>query len=480
MDNTICWLEPVGPIVTSPSICLTPGNGILAFQTTQHDEITAAKNEIDTIKPASFWDDAKKITNPYEYVFLSLQKRNRWSLAAHVPLSRSYFKMIEMWDALAQAGLIVSGTPLPTAHTAEGPGGFLEAIQHRTGHRSRMTAMTLRSTDRAIPGWRKSQQFLISHPDVTVTYGADGTGDLYSMENQTVFATAAGKVRLYTADGGFDFSANFNGQENTVQRLLAAEILAGVNVLEQGGSMIIKLFDMKHVATLELFWALSSCFERTGLVKPYTSRPANSERYWIGVGFRGAPEWYTALLREMTTAKDVTDGWNTLFDGTRLSEGWLSNVRQFQETVEYHQLQNIRETISLIRAPTREKVQEFLLENIRCSRQWCIAHSIAINESYKNMSDISICAANLEEALVPFQASGAHMNLQALSPPLQMHRVLISVPSQLPPAGTAWRTALPASVLGRSPLNTVGDIHPSAPPPQRQSAHGSSRSPERT
>ncbi len=119
-----------------------------------------------------------------------------------------------------------------TSHSAEGPGGFLEAILDRIRPKhARMVAMTLRSTERTIPGWRKSQQFLTTYPNVLVTYGEDGTGNLYSLKNQDAFAKATndhlgpGLAHLYTADGGFDFSADFNGQETAVQRLLAAEAL---------------------------------------------------------------------------------------------------------------------------------------------------------------------------------------------------------------------------------------------------------------
>jgi len=459
MENTVHWLEPVPRQLTSPEQEHTLSNGSPPYylHTPLHTRLTNLKNEIDRVAPVSYWDDAKKITNPYEYIFLSLQRRMPWSIAAIQPLSRSYFKMIELWDLLDLSAN-------SSAHSAEGPGGFLEAIQARTETKIPMVAMTLRSTERTVPGWRKSQAFLHNYPMVHITYGGDNTGNLYNLLNQDVFTAAAeqqGKAQLYTADGGFDFSADFNGQENTVQRLLIAEALAGLTTLQSGGTMILKMFDMKSRATLEFIWALSSCFERTGLVKPHTSRPANSERYWIGSGFCGAPAWIIALFRELT-ATDAPSGWSHFFKEVPVfPPAWITGVNIFQEQVELHQFNKIQLTLSLIRKPSREAIHELLIQNIRNSRTWCARHGVPMNPRYAGLSDEQVASQNLEEALAPFQASAGRMSSPELSRPSPTHRVWTLPLPQLPPAGLAWRTALPASVLGRAPSQTTSGIPPS-------------------
>ena len=464
MENKVHWLAPVAPHATSPTQnpVLSTGNPPLTLHTPTHERLIALKNEIDRVAPVGYWDDAKKITNPYEYIFLSLQRRMPWSIASKQPLSRSYFKMIELWDLLE---LTAEGT----SHSAEGPGGFLEAIQDRMGSAIPMIAMTLKSTERTVPGWRKSHSFLLKYPDVHITYGADGTGNLYSLANQDAFTAAAadrlpqGKACVYTADGGFDFSADFNGQESTVQRLLIAEALAGLTTLKTGGVMILKLFDMKSRATLEFIWTLSMCFEHTALVKPYTSRPANSERYWIGKGFQpsGATEWILRFFRFLT-ATDAPHGWDQLYAvQPAYPSAWLAQIQAFQEQVELHQYDKIQLTLNLIRAPTREIVLDLLVQNIANSRAWCHRHGITFNTKYYELSDLQVALLNLAEALGPFQASVARMNLPVLFRPPPTHRAWISPLSQSPPTGPAWRTALPASVLGREPLQIVGGTPPS-------------------
>jgi len=457
MENTVHWLEPVPQQPTSPvqepRLSTVPLQESHYLHTPLHERLTSLKNEIDRVAPVGYWDDAKKITNPYEYIFLSLQRRMPWSIAAIQPLSRSYFKMIELWDLLDLSAN-------SSAHSAEGPGGFLEAIQVRAGAKIPMVAMTLRSTERTVPGWRKSQAFLHNYPMVHITYGGDNTGNLYNLLNQDVFTAASeqqGLAQLYTADGGFDFSADFNGQENTVQRLLVAEALAGLTSLQPKGTMILKLFDTKSRATLEFMWALSSCFARTALVKPHTSRPANSERYWIGSGFRGTPAWIIQFFRTLT-ATEAPSGWTQLFkDPPLFPAAWITGVQAFQEQVELHQFNKIQLTLNLIKSPSRDIIHELLIQNIRNSRTWCTRHRIPLNPRYAGLTDEQVASLNLEEALGPFQVSVGRMSLPGLSRPPPTHRVLSSPPLQRPQAGPAWRTALPASVLGREPSQTISD-----------------------
>lgn len=456
MDNKVFWLEPVSVQLTSPTQVLQVGIGTNTITTKDQDALFALKNEIETVGPISQWDDAKKITNPYEYIFLSLQKRMHKSISALSPLSRSYFKMIELWDMLQlQTCVPADGSPLLTSHSAEGPGGFLEAIQHRTKDNADMIAMTLKSTEKAVPGWRKSQAFLQKYPTVEITYGEDGTGNLYSLANQDTFQQETlrhfngKKAHLYTADGGFDFSADFNSQENTVQRLLAAEALCGIRSLQTGGTMILKIFDTKHVSTLELMWVISMCFTKTGLIKPKTSRPANSERYWIGVGLRpDIPTWIISLLRKMTST-EASAGWSALFaDHPVWTPTWVQQVIAFQEQIEEHQLHSIQQTLNLIKSPSRQIVRDLIITNVRNSRLWCKTHGITLNPVYAHLSDEQIVSQNLEEALAPFPVLAERIDSPTGSPPQPKHHVLTSSQPLPPPTGKAWRSALPASILG--------------------------------
>ena len=460
--------------------------------TPTRDALCALKNKIDS--PSGHWDDAKKITNPYEHIFLSLYSRAHLSMSAHHPLSRSYFKMIEMWNQIErEAKVPLSDSVEASAHSAEGPGGFLEAIQVKGPKRIGgipMITMTLTATDKHIPGFRKSQSFLRRYPAIHVTYGSDGTGNLYHLANQDSFASEAAvhtpHATLYTADGGFDFSADFNGQETTIQRLLVAEFLAGLTTLSPGPTsvMIIKLFDTTHAATLELLYTISTCFDRAGLIKPLSSRPANSERYWIGAGYRGAPGWVLELFRRLV-AMDAPSGWHRIFAiDPWISEPWIETLQHFQEEVERHQLYTIQITLNLIqsgslRAGTDPSPELFslVLTNITKSRDWCCDNGVQVNPRYRDLTDTQVANIyfkEIREARAVHPVSCSRMCLQTLFRRGRTPGGWSSDVSQSLPAARAWRSQLPASVLGRSPFQTVAEI----PPLPMEVANGPS--PDRT
>lgn len=492
MDNTIHWLEPLSLLDTSPrqNVKLSSADTAPYIKTPLHETLSALKDKIES--PSGQWDDAKKITNPYEHIFLSLHSRVHLSMSARHPLSRSYFKMVEIWEQMKRdAGLSLAETVRESSHSAEGPGGFLEAIQDLTKRSAvgiPMITMTLNSTEKQIPGFRKSQALMRRYPMIRVTYGSDGTGNLYSIANQESFTREATahvpNASLYTADGGFDFSADFNGQELTIQRLLVAEFLAGLTTLKPGPSsvMVVKLFDITFTSSVELLYVMSMCFDRAGLIKPLSSRPANSERYWIGIGYRGAPAWMLELFRRMVATDSAQNGWARIFDELPI-RAWSDKLRQFQEEIERHQINTIQKTLNLIQSGdlrSRESIgpelYALVLTNITKSRNWCCNYGIPVNARFDGIPDTQVAEIYFREiravrAAIP--VSHSRMSLRTLFQRGRPPGVRSSDAFQLLPTALAWRSELPASVMGRTPFQTVSETPPvqtevaSAPAPDR-------------
>ena len=71
------------------------------------------------------WDTFKKYTNKFEYIHSNIPNK-KICVSKYIPISRSYFKMIELINEF-KFGL---DTPngINTFHLAEGPGGFIEAV----------------------------------------------------------------------------------------------------------------------------------------------------------------------------------------------------------------------------------------------------------------------------------------------------------------------------------------------------------------
>jgi len=118
-------------------------------------------------------------------------------------------------------------------------------------------------------------------------YGEDGRGDLCRPENvQYLRHFLPARVDVVVADGGFaEARARFD-QEATMLPLLISEVSAMLYTLKSGGSFVCKFFDVTLPGTVQLVGVLVLLFEKVAIVKPVTSRPASSERYVLGEGFR--------------------------------------------------------------------------------------------------------------------------------------------------------------------------------------------------
>jgi hypothetical protein len=346
------------------------------------------KNQIDLIYNQGVWDDYKKITNPYEYIFLSLNRRMCRSVAARVPLSRSYFKMLELWRGadLEQelAVLAERDDGLITAHAAEGPGGFIEAIHDSTKVRYTQ-AITLRSTTKNIPGWRKTAAFLNKHPQINITYGADDTGDILKVENLDNFVERLGeaKAHIYTADGGFDFSSDFNAQEETILPLLTAEFYLGMKSIQRGGLILVKIFDTVLRPTLELVWVVTRCFREWSIIKPRTSRGGNAERYIICKGFLGldaeTDEFFRSAIQRSLKGDTIVS-----FLAVRPETAWLQHMLETQEAIAQQETHIILKTLKLIERPNEREIREYIEQNVQRSIQWCQDHGESLNQKWSD------------------------------------------------------------------------------------------------
>ena len=275
------------------------------WQETQRKELQAAKRRISFLESTHRWELVKKMVNPYEMVYTHEDSNFHPSIAVIKPLSRSYFKLIEMLHVLEFFEQLPKQTPkIKTAHIAEGPGGFIQAVTDLTEKNKKIlqnaTAMTLKPTDKRIPGWRRASYFLQNHNEVRLHYGADGTGDVYVNTNQDSFVKAVSPgVNLFTADGGFDFSINYDIQEKCVYKLLVCSATVGLRCLHKDGCFVLKLFDIFSESTIILIGLISRCFKEWTLYKPALSRPCNSERYFLGRGFLGLSPTILAMLNDI-------------------------------------------------------------------------------------------------------------------------------------------------------------------------------------
>jgi 23S rRNA U2552 (ribose-2'-O)-methylase RlmE/FtsJ len=337
----------------------------------EHFRIIEVKNRIESVESQEEWELRKKITNQYEAIF-SGGELSFPSLADVQPLSRSYFKMIEMLE-VCEFWKQKFTKPFISAHICEGPGGFLqhtvEQVKTKKLSIGNFYAMTLRPSKAHIPGWRRSIHFLRKHPQIQLEYGVDDTGNILVPANQQAFCKRVGGAHLFTADGGFDFSIDYTNQEQMSYPLLLASFTIGLGSLAKGGTMIIKLFDMYSAATKDLLLGTSKLFKEFTIYKPATSRPCNSERYFMARGYLGqtnpqAAQW----IRHLQDAQIK----HAQLPIQRLIAGsWPANIlAAFQEQIdvqESQQIQTLTESLEL----DKNSIPVKIVLGIETSRKWC-------------------------------------------------------------------------------------------------------------
>lgn len=336
------------------------------------------------------WEYYKKIVNPYELVYTQKKYDNfPDSISIVKPLSRSYFKMIEM----LQTTNFFKGFKyenVRTAHVCEGPGGFIEALfEEAAKNRKRIQtsiAMTLKSKQTNVPGWKRASQFLQKNKNVRILYGHDETGNILKPENQQYFIdycihpSYGGKMDIFTADGGFDFSCDYSKQEKMIFPLLLASTKIGLEVLKKGGTFILKLFDFYEKATVDLLYFLSCHFTEWTLYKPAMSRPCNPEQYFIGKGFTGCSDEVLDVMRVWCSVIEASEPLESLIK-SELPSDFKKIIKDLRTSSFIKQTEYLERVFFIIDKNDDKIIKNYLNKNEKSSYEWCVKFKVPILSS---------------------------------------------------------------------------------------------------
>jgi cap1 methyltransferase len=246
---------------------------------------------------ASSFHLARVVTNPFDDLTTKKGVSRRF-------VNRSAVKLANV-DALLDGLLSKAGGRggLKFVDLCGAPGGFSEYLLHRCSRNGRPAhgwGMSLAGENGEGSGAEWKLDHLMEHmqTDADVQYrccyGADGTGDIYDPANVRSLAAHVladsgtwpaspphvppGKAQLVVCDGGFDAQRDVEDQEARALRLVACQGAAAVRLLSAGGVLLLKYFGAAG-GTAKVLKVLASCFMRTLVVKPVSSRPASAERY---------------------------------------------------------------------------------------------------------------------------------------------------------------------------------------------------------
>ena len=324
------------------------------------------------------WDKFKKCTNPYEYIH-SVIPNTKQAISTLKPISRSFFKMIEICHSM---GILELLPPVCTSfHLAEGPGGFIEALAYlRKNTQDTYYGMTLiDEVNQNVPGWRKSKYFLQNNPNVIIETGSEGNGDLTKPENlRYCYEKYNGKMDIITGDGGFDFSFQYPQQEQISTKLIACQIGFAIAMQKVGGTFILKVYDTFTRFSLDLLYLLANLYDQVSIIKPNTSRFANSEKYIVCKGFRNSntldivKQFYKILQQPEPIS-------GALFD-FELPYLFTNKIEEFNAIVGQQQIDTIVSTIYLIDNNNKyDKIEHMKKKNIQKCIGWCQKYAIPYN-----------------------------------------------------------------------------------------------------
>jgi hypothetical protein len=214
----------------------------------------------------------------------------------------------------------------------------------------------------------------MKYKQVKILYGTDGTGNIYKRENQAFFLDSVNPgTHLFTADGGFDFSIDYTQQEQKVFHLLLCSISIGIQALRPGGDFVLKFFDMESPHTRFLVLFLGRHFDEWTLYKPAMTRPCNSERYFLGRGFRGILSATRERLLQMQ--EKSLEGLYPALDGI----SWVQKENEFLErhiqTTTRLQILSIQLAIELSKDPA-VWFRDWYARCLEKSYAWCEAFRV--------------------------------------------------------------------------------------------------------
>jgi len=333
-------------------------------------------------KHISLWDNTKKYTNPYEFIHTNIPNTKN-SICKIKPISRAFFKLIEIYNT--HHLLPSNETSIKTFHLAEGPGGFIEATTYlRNNTNDLYYGMTLLEEKNInIPGWNKVDFLLNKYPNIKLLKGVDQKGDLYNYKNlQYVINNHADSMHIVTGDGGFDFSADFNKQEKTAFRLIFTQVIYALVMQKIGGHFVLKIFDIFEDCTIDILYLLNTFYEKVIIMKPYTSRYANSEKYIICKNFKydSISDLYPKFIGILKFFNGLDFNKycvHTILD-IPIQNYYVNSINEMNAILGHQQMENILNTIKIIthKDKKQEKLSNLKSQNIQKCINWCIKNNM--------------------------------------------------------------------------------------------------------
>lgn len=350
-----------------------------------HKYVNIMKRKID--HHPKEWDEMKKYTNPYEFIN-TIIPYSKTSICKYKPISRAFFKLVELYNIF---DILNFNSNINTFHLAEGPGGFIEATAYlRKNKKDKYYGITLIKDDSNIPGWNKCEKLMHDYPNIIIEKGIDNTGNLYNFKNYIhCVNNYSNSMNIITADGGFDFSSDFQEQETSATRLILTQIFYAISLQKFNGSFILKIFDIFTNVTVEMIYLLSCFYKHVFISKPNTSRQANSEKYIVCKFFKFNNtsvlfEKIINILKVLEEKIDLNTYYIKSILNLNIQHVYTNKIEEINAILGQQQIENIRTTINHIVNKNHGKLETLKKYNINKCIFWCEKNKLYHNTNPMN------------------------------------------------------------------------------------------------
>lgn len=254
---------------------------------------------------------------------------------------------------------------LHTFHIAEAPGNFILAINHymktmHSGLHWEWLANSYRDVGTVVredaPSHYLEDQYglMANYPDRWM-YGADGDGDITSTANIRSFAQDIkskfdGELQFITSDVKYvPVDVNYDEEEMINIPVHLGHLLCALHTLSPGGIMLLKEFTFFEAPSVSLLYIMACVFDKLLVIKPETSKPANSEVYILGIGFRKPLTELQAerLFNIMTYIRslNIADGSPSIFRKKDIPEAFYKKVLELSQKLAEMQIEQLHKSV---------------------------------------------------------------------------------------------------------------------------------------
>lgn len=239
-------------------------------------------------------------------------------------VTNAWLKMYELCCKYLDP-ILKDGGVLESFHLAEAPGNFLLAINHYIKVNYPDIRWTWTANTYNVKFYKNTKYFedkynIAKQYPHKWDYGCDKDGDITSHFNIAEYEKKYknNNIKFITSDAKcVKKEIDFNNEELINIPVQVGQILNGLFLLKKGGTMILKHFTFLEAQSVCLLLLVKIYFEKVFIVKPISSKPANSETYLVCVNYKKYPTIHqkNKLLNYMNYIRNLNnkDGCPTLF-----------------------------------------------------------------------------------------------------------------------------------------------------------------------